>query len=103
MELLDSLNSREFRLLVVQGHGQHAHDSEFDVMLYAGIEPTRVGCITPDEGRRGRAATEAALLRVSSAGRGGEAASPLRGVDLDLKETFSATPWNLARLGKVPG
>ena len=35
VELLDSLNSREFRLLVVQGHGQHAHVSEFDVLLYA--------------------------------------------------------------------
>jgi hypothetical protein len=99
VELLDSLNSRKFRLLVVQGHGQHAHDSEFDVMLYAGIEPTRVSSITPDEGRRERAATEAALLRASSAGRGGAAASQLHCfVDLDLKETFSATPWNLARL-----
>ena len=90
VELLYSLNSREFRLLVVQGHGQHAHYSEFDVILYAVIEPTRVGCITPDEGRRERAAvTEAALLRASSAGRGCEVHCF---VDLDLHETFGATP-----------
>ena len=94
--LLDSLNSREFRLLVVQGHRQDAHDSEFDVNLYAVIEPTRVGCIiTPDEGRRERAATKAALLRASSAGRGCEVHCT---VDLDLHETFGATPRQLARL-----
>ena len=60
--LLDSLNSREFRLLVVQGHRQHAHDSEFDVMLYAVIEPTRMSCITPDGGRRERAAKKSRLI-----------------------------------------
>ena len=70
VDLLDSLNSREFRLLVVQGHRLHAHASEFDVQLYAVIEPTgptRVGCITPDWGRRERAATKAAdAWRLSS-------------------------------------
>ncbi len=95
VELLDSLNSREFRLLVVQGHRQHALDSEFDVKLYAVIEPTRVGCITFDGGRRERAATKAALLRAPSAGRGCEVHCF---VNLDLHETLGATPWNLARL-----
>jgi hypothetical protein len=95
VELLDSLNTHEFGLLVVQGHGQHAHDSEFDVILYAVIEPTRVGCITPDGGRRELAATKAALSRASSAGRGCEVHCF---VDLDLQETFGATPRNLARL-----
>ena len=67
VDLLDSLNSREFRLLVVQGHRLHAHASEFDVTLYAVIEPTRVGCITPDWVRCERAATKAALLRAPRA------------------------------------
>ncbi len=49
-----------------------------------------MGCImiTPDEGRRERAATEAALLRASSAGRGCEVHCF---VDLDLHETFGET------------
>jgi hypothetical protein len=66
------------------------------VILYAVIEPTRVGCITPDEGRRERAATEAALLRASSAGRCCEVHCFVN-LDLPVHETFGATPWNLAR------
>ncbi len=52
VELLDSLNSRETRLLVVLGHGHPglSDSSKLVMMLYAVIdlEPTCVVCISPD-------------------------------------------------------
>ena len=65
MQLLDSLNSSESRLLFIQGHGHlgFAHASESDVLLYAVIVPTLVGCISHGEGRRELAVIKAALLR----------------------------------------
>jgi hypothetical protein len=88
---LDSLNSRETRLLVVLGHAHPglSDSSELAVMLYAVFEPTR---ISSDEGRRELAATEAALLRSSCAGRGCQVHCI---VDLDLHEAFGATSVNL--------
>ena len=91
MELLDSLNFHETRLLLVHcARGTAA--SEPQECLYAVIAPARVGCISHGDCRRELAAIQDALLRILRSACAGHERRVCCVVDLDLHEAFSATP-----------